>query len=488
MSSAAGGPHKLWRCQQRRILGTLLVYGATSCRQSANHCVTTDNYGSTRDPETGSYVRVGLRALPLWFIREVIDYAYPRVPIILVGWVNVPIEDEEEVKRRVQSHMEQVLSSVPIPSFAEAVSATGMKNKEKIIERCRNIVAGLDEREKPNPEAACAVALYTLNYSTDNALNPSVLLNRALLCDTDLWPKWCGVIALLVSALKEMEPCLVLSMYMTGCFCFNTDSVEFWLQFSSATTDIDHFRTYAVGYDPNEVILSLGGMVFDLKPFSGKSEYLVVPGRRYSIVKRRSSSVAPLLDAVEQLQTGTTWPPKAGGITGQFRRVRRDIIQAIEPEWVFAEPASAFATGQSTQVMVQFKPPGMPYSQGFFIIKFTLPSEYPFRAPLAQLVTPIHHPILNTRHPICSCLVPALGSWSPQVTIMTVMKCIRERVNVIDSWSSNKEEAQAQMQCADHEGNVQAFIANREEFLRQAELLVKQHASQPQLPAAFLYL
>eukprot|EP01032_Pedospumella_encystans_P008538 gene8538-10123_t len=72
-------------------------------------------------------------------------------------------------------------------------------------------------------------------------------------------------------------------------------------------------------------------------------------------------------------------------------------------------------------------PEDSPYVNGHFHLQLHLPDNYPFEPPKAQFITPIYHPNIDSEGRIClDTLKPQpQGSWSPSITINTLLLSIR---------------------------------------------------------------
>ncbi|KAG6845186.1 hypothetical protein H0H87_012743 [Tephrocybe sp. NHM501043] len=68
-----------------------------------------------------------------------------------------------------------------------------------------------------------------------------------------------------------------------------------------------------------------------------------------------------------------------------------------------------------------------PYKGGTFRFTLTLPTDFPFKAPLVTFNTKIYHPGINEEGAIC---VPILrDEWKPSVTLFGVLSTIQEKLN-----------------------------------------------------------
>ncbi|KAF5386778.1 hypothetical protein D9615_001878 [Tricholomella constricta] len=71
--------------------------------------------------------------------------------------------------------------------------------------------------------------------------------------------------------------------------------------------------------------------------------------------------------------------------------------------------------------------PDSPYKNGTFYFTLSLPTNFPFKAPLVTFNTKIYHPGINEEGGIC---VPVLrDEWKPSVTLSTVLAIIQEKLN-----------------------------------------------------------
>ncbi|KAH3763926.1 hypothetical protein Pelo_4194 [Pelomyxa schiedti] len=425
------------------------------------------------------------RGVPISFVRDALDLAFPAPHRVgwtgscAVGNVNAPSEQWSEVLAGVLNN--------PKPSFEEAVVATGLNNPTKIVAKCREIVTAVPQSERHDRDASCAIALYTLDLGMGESCNPNYLLNKAISDgDPNLRSKWSGVISLLVAALSEMQPSSVLAMYISGrCAITDADKQLYWTTFSSATPDATFLKANSFENDPDDSILALSGAAYDITAFSGKKEFLLVPGKKYSVIGRNTSrnDITPILNLMEVGQADSQWT-KYTTPPAPFRRLRKDIINSMEPEWLLCEPAvPKWDSKNQNEVDVEFRPPVHPYSLGFYVVNFKLPPEYPFRPPAVQFKTPILHPNLNNENQLCSCdcMFPILGDqWSPQCGILSVMNSISSWMETDKSWTEHGCGGSAQLR--------QEYIDNKAEFMRRAEEHVKTHASRPHLPLSSLYL
>lgn len=67
-------------------------------------------------------------------------------------------------------------------------------------------------------------------------------------------------------------------------------------------------------------------------------------------------------------------------------------------------------------------PEDTPYEGGTFLLSISFPSQYPFKAPLVEFLTPIYHPqVYKTK--LCADILS--HSWSPAYTIMNTLLAIR---------------------------------------------------------------
>jgi len=73
-------------------------------------------------------------------------------------------------------------------------------------------------------------------------------------------------------------------------------------------------------------------------------------------------------------------------------------------------------------------PVGSPFETGYFLLIIHISNDYPFEPPKINFLTPIHHPNIDSNGRIClDSLKNQLdgGSWSPDVTLPTLLQQIR---------------------------------------------------------------
>jgi len=70
-------------------------------------------------------------------------------------------------------------------------------------------------------------------------------------------------------------------------------------------------------------------------------------------------------------------------------------------------------------------PVGCPYEGASFIIDLIFPSTYPFEPPKASFRTPIFHPNISTTGAICLDILKASGSWTPLMTVESLLVSIQ---------------------------------------------------------------
>jgi ubiquitin-conjugating enzyme E2 D len=117
------------------------------------------------------------------------------------------------------------------------------------------------------------------------------------------------------------------------------------------------------------------------------------------------------------------------------KRVMGDLAQLVaDPtlsrgnKWHAGLARSVDNVLSTGDIVLYFKgPQDTPYEEGTFYLRFYIPNEYPFRAPIAQLVTKIYHPNIDMRGRIC---VSSLGEdWCPRLTIPSLLPSIASLIS-----------------------------------------------------------
>lgn len=70
-------------------------------------------------------------------------------------------------------------------------------------------------------------------------------------------------------------------------------------------------------------------------------------------------------------------------------------------------------------------PPSTPFAAGIFLLSIRIPSRYPFEPPRVRFLTPIHHPNIDSAGRICLDTLKSNGSWSPAVSLPSLLLSIR---------------------------------------------------------------
>ena len=69
-----------------------------------------------------------------------------------------------------------------------------------------------------------------------------------------------------------------------------------------------------------------------------------------------------------------------------------------------------------------YGPQGSPYEGGLFTISIDFPDEYPTKAPVLRMVTPIYHPNIDDQGLICIDIIR--GSWKSHYTMRFILNSI----------------------------------------------------------------
>ena len=67
-------------------------------------------------------------------------------------------------------------------------------------------------------------------------------------------------------------------------------------------------------------------------------------------------------------------------------------------------------------------PPDSPFQGGIFLLNINFPTDYPFKPPRVQFITPIYHPNINSNGSICLDILK--DQWSPALTVSKVLLSI----------------------------------------------------------------
>ena len=69
-----------------------------------------------------------------------------------------------------------------------------------------------------------------------------------------------------------------------------------------------------------------------------------------------------------------------------------------------------------------------PYKEGSFLVQLTFPTEYPFKPPTVQFITPIYHPNVDEKGQVC---LPVISpqNWKPATKIKQVLICLHCLIN-----------------------------------------------------------
>ncbi|KAL7450004.1 hypothetical protein ACHAWC_001999, partial [Mediolabrus comicus] len=81
-----------------------------------------------------------------------------------------------------------------------------------------------------------------------------------------------------------------------------------------------------------------------------------------------------------------------------------------------------------TQIRAQITgPEGSPFETGVFLLTVHITARYPFEPPRCRFLTPLYHPNVDSHGRICldTLKSPPAGSWSPAVSIPSLLLSIR---------------------------------------------------------------
>lgn len=105
-----------------------------------------------------------------------------------------------------------------------------------------------------------------------------------------------------------------------------------------------------------------------------------------------------------------------------LRRIQREL------EELRRDPPAGCSAGPVGDDMflwegVLMGPPDSPFAGGIFNLTIRFPTDYPFKQPHVQFVTPIFHPNINKAGGICLDILK--HQWSPALTISKVLLSIQ---------------------------------------------------------------
>jgi ubiquitin-conjugating enzyme E2 T len=88
--------------------------------------------------------------------------------------------------------------------------------------------------------------------------------------------------------------------------------------------------------------------------------------------------------------------------------------------------SSSSSSSDMTKIRVQITGPE-PFESGIFLLLVNITSRYPFEPPRCRFLTPIYHPNIDSGGRICldTLKVPPAGSWSPAVSLPSLLLSIR---------------------------------------------------------------
>lgn len=142
---------------------------------------------------------------------------------------------------------------------------------------------------------------------------------------------------------------------------------------------------------------------------------------------------------------------------GRLKKEAHDLVE--NPlEWGSAEPVGGDLFKWTATVL---GPEGSPYQGGIFTLSFTLPTEYPFKAPDVVFVTKVYHPNVNqSTGEICADLLKE--QWKPSLNLKWVLGVIRSMLQSPSADSPLEEEIASQLK-----NDRDAFDKNAAKWTKQ---------------------
>ena len=114
-----------------------------------------------------------------------------------------------------------------------------------------------------------------------------------------------------------------------------------------------------------------------------------------------------------------------------LRRLKKELKDSLStssphrmPDNCYAEPQNEDDYFVWTTLLVG--PQNTPYQDGHFYIKFQFPQDYPFKPPKMQFQTKIYHPQINDKGGFCLSGGQDRDTWSPALTMMSLMGFIKD--------------------------------------------------------------
>ncbi|CAI7580197.1 unnamed protein product [Penicillium palitans] len=112
---------------------------------------------------------------------------------------------------------------------------------------------------------------------------------------------------------------------------------------------------------------------------------------------------------------------------GSIKRISKELAELTEspPEGITVELADESNVYEWKITMEG--PEGSPYHNGKFLVKLSLPTEYPFKPPTVSFATKIYHPNVTNDEKGSMCLgMLRADEWKPSSKIAAVLQFARQ--------------------------------------------------------------